>query len=695
MDSKALIYSNALKRLFPFYFTVDLQTKIVEFGPSLAKVVPNIKQGISLRDVVRPLSSNDLELLEGTSKPERTLCLLRSLDTDLILRGEFTPLDAGIHFFAGSPWIQDSADLNRLNLGMNDFSIHDPVLDLLNVIQSERMAKSEIHGLVRRLKAQQASLKQANETLEKQNSTILATQEELKLKEAEASKLAHVASRTDNAVIITDAKGQIEWVNAGFERLTHYSLDEVIGMNPGQFLQGSQSQPDQIAYMREKLAKAESFKTELINYTKSGEEYWVAIEVQPIFNKEHQLTNFIGISTDITRQRESQKRLRLAKQKAEEANRSKSEFLSRMSHELRTPMNGILGFGQLLKLSPLQPRQYQNVDRILKAGNHLLDLINEVLDLSKVEAGALNLSLEPVRIIHVIDETLELTQSLAKEKAVTISVDASFPKDLNVKADRKRIKQVLLNLVSNAIKYNVKDGTVLLKAKPMADKVWSIQVTDTGLGIPEDQMGHVFVPFERMGAANSDIEGTGLGLALSQKLVQAMNGKIGLHANKPQGCVFWLEFEQAESTEQIHSNKSSANENQSLEPKKGFQGSILYIEDNMENLQLVEQVMESRPNVRLLSTIYGMEGIRIAKDELPDLIILDLHLPDCHGREVLQQLKQTETTQNIPVLVLSADAMNATVDEMLELGADHYLTKPLNILSFLDTWDQHLPKETS
>lgn len=630
--------------------------------------------------------------MEGKTKPATALCLLKPLNTELILRGEFAPLEEGLHFFAGSPWIQDPADLERLSLGIDDFSVHDPVLDLMNVIQSERMAKSEIHDLARRLNTQQTSLKQANETLEIQNRTILATQEELKVKEAESRKLSHVASRKDNAVIITDAKGQIEWVNESFQRMTRYSLDEVIGLNPGHFLQGPQSQPDQIDYLRNHLAKAEGFKTELINYNKMGEPYWVAIEVQPIFDKAQKLTNFIGITTDITKQRQIQERLQAAKRKAEEANRSKSEFLSRMSHELRTPMNGILGFGQLLKLSPLQSRQHQNVDRILKAGNHLLDLINEVLDLSKVEAGALNLSLEPVRLIHIIDETLELTQSLAKEKAITISVDASIPKDLHLKADRQRIKHVLLNLVSNAIKYNVEHGAVLLKAQPKADKIWSIQVADTGLGIPEDQRPHVFVPFERLEATNSDIEGTGLGLALSQKLVQAMNGKIGLHANKPQGCVFWLEFEQTDSLDQVRSSYSSANENQTLESNEVFKGSVLYIEDNIENLQLVEQVMESRPNVTLSSTTHEMEGVRMAKEDQPDLIILDLHLPDCHSREVLQQLRKTETTQNIPILVLSADAMNATVNEMLELGANRYLTKPLNILSFLDALDQHLSK---
>lgn len=178
MNSKILIYFDAIKRLFPFFFTADSQSNIVEFGPSLAKIVPRIKPGMALRDVFRPLSSHDLELLESNEGPTGTLCLFSPLGSDLILRGEFTPLDAGTRFFAGSPWIQDSADLNRLKLEIDDFAVHDPVLDLLNVIQSERMAKSEIHDLVRRLKTQQATLQKANETLEEQNRTILAAQGE-------------------------------------------------------------------------------------------------------------------------------------------------------------------------------------------------------------------------------------------------------------------------------------------------------------------------------------------------------------------------------------------------------------------------------------------------------------------------------------------------------------------------------------
>jgi CheY-like chemotaxis protein/two-component sensor histidine kinase len=383
--------------------------------------------------------------------------------------------------------------------------------------------------------------------------------------------------------------------------------------------------------------------------------------------------------------------MRRAQQKAEEANFSKSEFLSRMSHELRTPLNGIIGFGELLKMSPLTTRQLQNVERITKAGDHLLDLINEVLDLSSIEAGALNLKMESVRIHQIIDEAIDLTQVLAKGREIVVTLETSIPRDLHIKADTQRIKQVFLNLISNAIKYNVQGGTVQIGAQKKSDSVWRFLVKDSGHGIPPDQIQNVFKPFVRIENNQYETEGTGLGLALTKKLVKAMNGQIGVHPNQNHGCVFWLECEAITPRDQISGSHPQSHSNQLLLPDETHTGSVLYIENNLENLQLVEQVMEARPNVKLLSTTYGMHGLQMAREKQPDLVILDLHLPDCHGREVLQQMKQSEECKNIHVIILSADAMNATIEEMLELGADQYLSKPLKVANFLNTLDRFLP----
>jgi len=378
--------------------------------------------------------------------------------------------------------------------------------------------------------------------------------------------------------------------------------------------------------------------------------------------------------------------LRQAKQEAERANRAKSEFLSRMSHELRTPLNAILGFGQVLEMEPLVPEQREGVGHILKAGRHLLGLIDEVLDIARIEAGRMRLSLEPVSVKQVLDEVRSLIRPLAAERKMQFEVRAPEVAALYALADRQRLNQVLLNLLSNAVKYTPEGGTVTLVCEEAAGGRVRFEVRDTGPGIPPEKLGQLFTPFERLGV--SGVEGTGLGLALSKGLAEAMGGTIGAESRVGQGSTFWVELARVENA-----NAEAERVAESVPISQVAKRSIvLYIEDNLSNLRLIEHLLSRRPGVRLLSAIQGRLGLELAWEHRPGLIFLDLHLPDIPGDEVLRRLKEDPRTRPIPVVVISAEASPGHVQRLLAAGASGYLTKPIDVREFLRLLDETLTR---
>ena len=541
---------------------------------------------------------------------------------------------------------------------------------------------------------------------------------EQRLAEENIRKLSNAVEQSPVSIFITDSNGNMEYVNPNNFKSSGYSSEELIGKNPRIF-KSNDTAKEVYVELWDKITKGENWKGVLHNKKKNGELYWEQTSISPIKNLRGQITHFVAIKEDITERIKieaeikdlnqnlekkiaertaeleiSNQALEKARAEAEHANIAKSEFLSRMSHELRTPMNAILGFAQLLEMGELNAGQEKGVKHILRSGKHLLDLINEVLDISRIEAGRVSISVEPVELRGIINEILDTLSISAGSKNIKLCNVFSDNQTEYVRADRQRLKQIILNLANNAIKYNNEGGTVTIKVSEknaIANGIIPIRISviDDGVGISAENLKKVYTPFERIGAESTNIEGTGLGLAVAKELTVLMGGTYGVESELGKGSEFWIEL--PKTINELERVKQHADLLADLPLIEHKNGCLLYIEDNISNVELVQEIINTkRKNINLVVNTYGRNALLLAKEHKPSLILLDLNLPDMHGSEVLAQLQADADTSHLPVVIVSADAMSKQVEKLMEMGAKSYLTKPIEITAFLETVDQFM-----
>ncbi len=546
---------------------------------------------------------------------------------------------------------------------------------------------------------------------------------EAALRESE-EKFRQMADNITDAFWIRSADmREVHYLSPGFERIWGRSRESLYA-NPEQwteFILPADRERVQGAFAT-LLGEAASLDLEYRIVRPDGGQRWIRARGFQVRDTAGQLIRHTGIVSDITERKLAELKLSDSKRQieqlnadlemrvarrtealsvataeAERANQAKSEFLSRMSHELRTPMNAILGFAQLLETEDnLTADHRESVDQILRGGGHLLELINEVLDISSIESGRLTLSSEPIALAGLLEETISLLRPLSAKLQIQIAVLASESAGGHVQADRQRLKQVLLNLLGNALKYNRPGGSVTVRYAAVGGShaATRLSVTDTGAGLSAVKLARLFNPFDRLGAEQTHVEGTGLGLVLARRIVEHMGGTLGVESVVGEGSTFWIELPTAEPP--LEQEATASDLDQVSDPEASAEARvILYIEDNPSNVLLVTRILARRPAIRLLCAETGTDGLKMAREHRPDLILLDLHLPDCPGQDVLTRLAVDPRTEAIPVVMLTADAVAGKREAMLASGARAFLTKPLDVRSFLGVVDRFLAVEPS
>jgi PAS domain S-box-containing protein len=473
------------------------------------------------------------------------------------------------------------------------------------------------------------------------------------------------------------------WNKAAFE-LYGYSAEEAVGSDAQPLLQTEYPQPFDsiVAALREN----DHWEGQLRQRAKDGRVLPISARWALQRDQEGRPLAVIEINRDISHEKRAAEELRAARDAAEHASNAKSEYLSRMSHELRTPLAAMLGFSDLLEMREPRPDQMQAIDAIQRAGSHLLSLVNDVLDIARIEAGRESLSVRPLDLRTVLEESVGLVRQTASERRIDLvsRVDSVGP--VYVRADRQRLVQVMLNLLSNGIKYGSEGGSVTAVGGVRNGAV-EIDVIDDGPGLSEADQERLFQPFERLGAERSHIPGTGLGLALARQLTTAMGGSLGVRSAKGMGATFTVRLDRARATDAESVVRATA---PPVLRDAAKERTVLYVEDNLATIALVESIVALRPNVRLLTAMQGGIALDLAREHQPELIVLDLHLPDIDGDEVIERLRADPRTAHIPVVMYSADATDRQVERLIAAGASEYLTKPARVPQFLEMVDRAL-----
>ena len=497
-----------------------------------------------------------------------------------------------------------------------------------------------------------------------------------------------VFDASTQCVVISDAAGRGAYQNRAHALAMGYSDSEIIGKP---FFHSLPKAGAQKIWSEVKLAIAKNgaWEGQLPFCRKDGSEFTSISNIGSIKDENGDVQYVFNIFTDFSDELARRQELRTALEGAERANLAKSDFLSSMSHELRTPMNAILGFGQILEFDEtLNLDQRDSVAEILKGGRHLLKLINDVLDLAKIESSSVKLSLEAVSVAEVIEESWQVVEPLAVTRGIVLH--RNFSKSAAVKADRGRLKQVMLNLLSNAINYNRDGGTIEIRANVKAPGRLSIEVSDTGLGIAPERLPLIFEAFNRRGAEHGQIGGTGIGLIIASRLVELMGGVVGVDSQLGAGSTFWLDLPVDHPV--IRDAEAGFDDGAVQFDERVHQHSVLCIDDNPVNLKLISQLLAKRPHIHLITAHTPGLGIQLALGRQPDLILLDINMPGMDGYQVLEVLKTYARTKSIPIIAVTANAVPRPAARGGTTGLADYLTKPLEVGKFLATVDYWLEK---
>ncbi len=495
-----------------------------------------------------------------------------------------------------------------------------------------------------------------------------------------------------DALMTTDPAGIITDVNKQMEALTGCTRDELIGAPfKSYFTDPARAE----AGIKLVLSNKKVTDYELTACARDGKETVVSYNATTFYDRDRTLQGVFGVARDVTERKrfeqalqETNVEMESAKSAAEKANLAKSDFLSGMSHELRSPLNAILGFAQLMATASPTPSdlQKESITQILQAGWHLLNLINEILDLSVVESGKVSLSLEPVSLSDVLSECQTMMEAQAQQRGIRMTFP-KFEQPKFVWADQTRLKQIVINLLSNAIKYNQDNGQVTVDYTAMSSDRIRISFKDTGAGLTPDKKAQLFQPFNRLGQEAGSVAGTGIGLVVTKQLVELMGGFLGVDSTVGEGSAFWFELRSTPTPELKLLSPELAVPKLAIRPIDAPQKTLLYIEDNPANMKLVERLIDRRTDIKLLTAVNGSLGIALARASLPDVILMDINLPGISGIEALKVLQEDATTAHIPVVAISANAMARDIEVGKQLGFFRYLTKPIVVEEFMATLD--------
>ncbi len=521
----------------------------------------------------------------------------------------------------------------------------------------------------------------------------------------EIAKLSLIASKSRHSMIISRPDGVAEWANEAFERMTGYAASEVIGKAPGKLLQGPQTDPETVEQIRQKLERCESVSVEMINYSKAGKPYWISLEVDPVFDADGNVTYYIATQVDISERKRREVELQQAREAAEVASRSKSRFLANMSHEIRTPLNGILGFTDVLLQGDFDPRETRRyLETIKNSGQHLLTLINDVLDLSKVEAGHFECERSECSPLQIVREVLSLLRVKAQEKCITLECRCTTGIPATVKSDQARLRQLLMNLVGNAIKFTDYGGVTVIASLDRSgpQPMLVLEVHDTGIGIAEQSIKRIFEPFEQVDSSiTRRYEGTGLGLAITKRIVEGLGGDIQVTSREKVGSTFTvriptgslrgvpMESDWTSESLQDSSRRPSERDQPQLNGLR-----ILLCEDGQVNRDLIRLVL-ANAGADVVATTNGREGVdRLLADHMAyDVILMDMQMPVLDGYSASREIRGLGWKG--PLIALTAHAMRGDEEKARTAGCSGYLTKPVDIQELLSELSRYCPEEDS